>query len=226
VHHHKRKLTQKNMKIDLLKASLLPFAILALLLSCHPSENTETKSSAIATENVSFEPARVESNHTFYKDGRETDVRKLEFYNSLFKTSIPLEKNTNTNNILKLTTIIVEWNKCEALVASEEAVFIQLPSNQMMGGDVETNRRNKASSIAYKIFEKEFKTLKLATTISNRDTNAVTFDFFTDKGFYTVQASKAKLEAGESIWSNLFETTKKMPSELKETMRTNEWKGK
>jgi hypothetical protein len=101
----------------------------------------------------------------------------------------------------------------------------------MMGGDQETNKRNKESSIryfdiAYKIFEKEFKTLKMASNISNRDTNFVTFDFFTISGFYTVQESKAKLEAGESVWSQLFEATKKMPKELKEKMSTNDCKGK
>jgi hypothetical protein len=219
------------MKNNLSKVLLFINSISALFLSCNQSKQSETKSNLQEIKTDTLESAIVKDNNTFYKDGRETEVRKLWYYNSLVKTSIPLEKNTNTDNKLKLTTIIAEWNKCEAVVASEEAVFIQLPTNQMMGGDVETNRRNKESSIryfdiAYKIFEKEFKTLKMANSISNRDTNFVSFDFFTDKGFYTVQESKAKLEAGESVWSKLFEVTKKMPTELEKTMNTNEWKGK
>jgi hypothetical protein len=218
------------MKSNLLQASLLTIGISALFLGCTQSNKFETESNTKEIKTDSFESAMIKDNKTFYKDGRETNVRKLWYYNSLVKTSIPLEKNTNTDNKLKLTTIIVEWNKYEAVVASEEAVFIQLPSNQMMGGDMETNRRIKESSIryfdiAYKMFEKEFKTLKMTGAISNRDTTFVTFDFFTDKGFYTVQESKAKLEAGESIWSDLFEATKKMPSELEKTMSTNKWKG-
>ncbi len=92
-------------------------------------------------------------------------------------------------------------------------------SSIMVGGDEETNRRFKEPSIRYwtvasKMFEQEFKNLKKAEGISNRDTTYVTFDFITTNGFYTVQELKSELESGKSIWSNLFKESKFLNNEM------------
>jgi hypothetical protein len=92
-------------------------------------------------------------------------------------------------------------------------------NSTMVGGDVETNRRFKEPSIRYwaiasKMFEQEFKNLKKAQRISNRDTTYVTFDFITTNGFYTIQELKSELESGKSIWSNLFKESKFLNTEM------------
>jgi hypothetical protein len=64
------------------------------------------------------------------------------------------------------------------------------------------------------MFEQEFKSLKKAEGITNRDTNYVTFDFITNKEFYTVQVEKTKLESNQSIWSDLFKESKFLNTEM------------
>ena len=139
-----------------------------------------------------------------------------------------------------MTTVTAEWNKYDGNVASPEGAFIEKPlfleeaekkqmlegglnptdmNSTMVGGDEETNRRIKEPSkrywaVASKMFEQEFKNLKQAKSISNRDTNYVTFDFITNNGFYTVQELKSELESGQSIWSNLFKESKFLNTEM------------
>jgi hypothetical protein len=218
------------------KILILIICVSTLIVSCKSKTEDDSKEIKADTLKYAIVKKFYEKDYegaiekTFYEDGRETEVRVLSYYNSLIKNYQPISDDTNNNNKLKVTTIIAEWNKVEAVVAGREALFIQLPNNSMLGGDVETNRRNIESSRkyfdkAYSIFEKEYPKFKMASNISNRDTSSVTFDFFTDKGFYTIQESKSKLESGESVWSELFVETRKIRFELEKTMKTNEWKG-
>ncbi len=213
------------MKNNLLKILLLNFGLLVLLLSCNETKKSKIKSTLNKIEANSLKPESTNEYKTLYKDGRVNEIRTLRYYN-FYKDTIKANKNDKQ----KLIIVITEWNKYEALVADKESAFTQLPSNNMTGGDVETNRRIKKSAVKYfdiasKVFEKELTKLKLVDTISNRDTNYVTIDFLTNKGFYTVQELKTKLEQKKSVWSNLFEASKKLSIEIEKTVNTNEWKG-
>jgi hypothetical protein len=228
------------MKNNLLKVSILTFGLLILSTSCNQSKksnNTKNQNEIVSEDFKLKSPEDTTKFETTYNDGRISGVRNLKYYNALVKTSIPLD------TILGLTTIMTEWNKYDANVAGPEAGFIQVPyskerkeqlkqelkdsgidtntdlNSTMVGGDVETNRRIKKPSIRYwavasKMFEQEFKNLKKAEGISNRDTTYVTFDFITTKGFYTVQEKKSELENGKSIWSNLFKESKFLNTEM------------
>jgi hypothetical protein len=220
------------MKKNLLKASLFAFGALVFSLGCNqankPTAETETTNEDFKLNS----PEDTTKFETLYNDGRISGVRNIQYYNSLVKSGIPMKDAKHG-----LTTVITEWNKYDANVACPEAAFIQTEilvgsaqkkeliaagvdaNSTMVGGDVETNERIKEPSkrywaVASKMFEQEFKNLKKAEGISNRDTNYVTFDFITTKGFYTVQVEKSKLENNQSIWSNLFKESKFLNLEM------------
>jgi hypothetical protein len=204
------------------------------LFGCNQTEKTNTESLKIETEDNNFKLNKAEDTtkfETIYNDGRITSVRNVAYYGYLVKDAKPLDTK------LGLTTVITEWNKYDANVACPQAGFIQRPlsltepqkmemieagvegNSTMVGGDEETNRRIKEPSIRYwavasKMFEQEWKNLKKANGISNRDTTYVTFDFITSNGFYTVQEKKSELESGKSIWSNLFNESKFYNTEM------------
>lgn len=173
---------------------------------------------------------------TIYNDGRKTAIRNLKYYGYLIKSSQPMKDGK-----FGLTTITAEWNKYDGNVATPQGSFIEKPlfleeaekreilegglidpkdmNSTMVGGDEETNRRiiepsKRYWAVASKMFEQEFKNLKKAEEISNRDTTYVTFDFITTNGFYTVQEKKSELESGKSIWSNLFKESKFLNTEM------------
>jgi hypothetical protein len=206
-----------------------------LLFSCNQIEKSKTENLQKETVENNFKLNKAEDTtkfETVYNDGRISGVRNLKYYNALMKTSKPFGDTK-----LGLSTIMTEWNKYDANVACAQGGFIQRAlsltepqkiemieagvegNSTMVGGDEETNRRFKEPSIRYwavasKMFEKEFKNLKKADGISNRDTTYVTFDFITTNGFYTVQEKKSELESGKSIWSNLFKESKFLNTEM------------
>jgi hypothetical protein len=209
------------MKNKLLQTLLLVCGVSVFLLGCDQTKKPNTQNKNL---NDTVSTMSAENYKTKYTDGRITEVRELRYYN-FYKDTI----KANRDDKLKLIAVITEWNKYEALVADTASAFTQLPSNFMAGGDVETNERIKKSTVKYfdiasKMFEKEFITLKLSNSISNRDTNYVTIDFLTNKGFYTVQELKSKLEQNQSVWSNVFEESKKLSNEIEKTVNSNEWK--
>ena len=225
------------MKNNLLKISLVTFGFLAILSSCNQSKKANIKKNE-TTEN-DFKLNKVQDTikfQTIYNDGRKTAIRNLKYYNNLVNNNKPFGDNK-----LGLTTVTTEWNKYDGNVASPQGSFIEKPlfleeaekkqileagqmdpndlNSTMVGGDEETNRRIKEPSIRYwavasKMFEKEFKNLKKAKSITNRDTTYVTFDFITTNGFYTVQELKSELESGKSKWSNLFKESKFLNTEM------------
>jgi hypothetical protein len=223
------------MKNNLLNASIFTFGLLVFLFGCNQTKKSNTES--IKNEKIqnNFKLNKAEDTskfETIYNDGRISAVRNSKYYYLLVKSSIPLEDAKSG-----LTTIITEWNKYDANVATPEGSFIQKPllmqdpqkkemeeagvdaNSTMIGGDEETNRRIKEPSkrywaVASKMFEQEFNNLKKVDGVSNRDTNYVTFDFITTNGFYTVQEEKSKLESGESIWSNVFKESKFLNTEM------------
>ncbi|WP_395052986.1 hypothetical protein [Flavobacterium sp.] len=224
------------MKNNLLKVALLFFGSLIFLFGCNQTKKSNAKSFKKATVENNFKLNKVADTsklETIYNDGRITAVRNVKYYGYLVRDSKPFG-----NTKLGLTTVITEWNKYDANVATAQSSFIEKalfleetekkqmiengfePSNStMVGADEETNRRIKEPSIRYwavasKMFEKEFKNLKKADGISNRDTTYVTFDFITTNGFYTVQEKKSELENGKSIWSNLFKESKFLNTEM------------
>jgi hypothetical protein len=232
---HIKKLTLKNMKNNVLKISLFAFGTLVCIFGCNQANNPNDKNSQTETTKDEFKlnsPKDTTKFETLYNDGRISGVRNSKYYYYLVKDGIPMKDAKQG-----LTTVITEWNKYDANVACPEAAFIQtellMESEQkkeliaagadanstMVGGDEETNRRIKEPSkrywaVASKMFEQEFSSLKKAEGISNRDTNYVTFDFITTKGFYTVQVEKTKLESDQSIWSNLFKESKFLNTEM------------
>jgi hypothetical protein len=189
----------------------------------------------VKTDKESFGTTTIENNKTKYSDGRFTAVRNLRYYNDLIKMGIPMKDAK-----FGLTTIMTEWNAYDANVASSQGGFIEKPMflneadkkemreagidqsdtlSTMVGGDEETNRRfvepsKRYWAVASKMFEQEFKNLKKAEGISNRDVDSVTFDFITTSGFYTVQIPKTDLESGKSVWSNMFEESKFLNTEM------------
>ena len=224
------------MKSNLLKTSLIVFGSFCFLVGCNQNKKTNTKSINKETVESNFKLNKAEDTtkfETIYNNGIKSGVRNIKYYNYLVKDSKPFGDTK-----LGLTTVITEWNKYDANVATAQSSFIEKalfleetekkqmiedgfePSKStMVGADVETNRRIKEPSIRYwavasKIFEKEFKNLKKADGISNRDTTYVTFDFITTNGFYTIQEKKSELESGKSIWSNLFKESKFLNTEM------------
>jgi hypothetical protein len=206
-----------------------------LLFGCDQQQKSNNKVSNAESVETNFKLNKIEDTskfETIYNDGRISAVRNSKYYNLLVKSSIPANDAK-----FGLTTVIAEWNKYDANVATPEGSFIQKPllmedpqkkemeeagidaNSTMVGGDVETNRRIKEPAkrywkVASKMFEQEFKNLTKVDGISNRDTNYVTFDFITTNGFYTVQVEKSKLEMGTSIWSNLFKEFKFLNIEM------------
>jgi uncharacterized protein with FMN-binding domain len=227
------------MKNNLLKASLIVFCSFVFLAGCNQTEKAKIENNQIEIAKETFAIATIENNKTKYADGRFTAVRNLEYYNSQVKTSIPMKDSK-----LGLTTIMTEWNAYDANVASAEAAFIEVPrsieerdkvraemkaagvdlstddgNSTMIGGDEETNRRfvepsKRYWAVASKVFEQEFTKLKKAKSISDRSVDYVTFDFITTNGFYTVQVKKSELESSQSVWSNLFEESKFLNTEM------------
>jgi hypothetical protein len=218
------------MKNNIVKVVLSVFVSL-VLISCNQSKKSSNKKETVENNFKLNKAEDTTKFETTYNDGRITTVRNSKYYGYLVRDSKPLDTK------LGLSTVITEWNKYDANVACPEAGFIQRPlsltepqkiemikavvegNSTMVGGDEETNRRIKEPSkrfwaVASKMFEQEFKNLKKATGISNRDTTYVTFDFFTAKGFYTVQEKKSELESGKSIWSNLFKESKFYNTEM------------
>jgi hypothetical protein len=220
---------------NILKISLVTFGFLTLLLGCNQSKKSsnEKNQNEIVSKDFKLKtPEDTTKFETKYNDGRITAVRSSKYYNYLVKSNKPFGDTK-----LGLTTIMTEWNKYDANVACPQGGFIQKPlilqepekseikkngldaNSTMVGGDEETNRRFKEPSIRFwaiasKMFEKEFKNLKKAEGISNRDTTYVTFDFITSNGFYTVQVEKSELESGKSIWSNMFKESKFLNTEM------------
>jgi hypothetical protein len=229
------------MKNNYLKVSLLVFSSFVFLFGCEPQKaaNKENNQNETAKDTFAIVSTNSESYETKYTDGRITAVRNLPYYNALVNTSKPLDAR------LGLTTVTSEWNEYDGNVATPQCSFTEKPlflteaeksqmreagvdgKSTMVGGDEETNRRIKEPSIRYwavasKIFEQEFNSLKKAKGISNRDVDYVTFDFITTNGFYTVQEKKSKLESGQSVWSNLFEESKFLNTEMERVQKESQ----
>jgi hypothetical protein len=214
------------MKSKLSKILQLVFGLVILILGCTQSKNSPTNNNEIEILKPAILTKKEGVIVSKYDDGRYTEVRTLTYYD-FYKDTIQAIKNDS----LKLILVITEWNKYEALVADKEAAFTQIPNNTMVGGDVETNNRIKKDAVKYfemakALFEKEINTIQKVDFISNRNTDNVTIDFVTNKGLYTVQIEKNKLESNQSIWSNLFNETKKMSILIEKTFNSNEWREK
>ena len=227
------------MKNNLIKKSLLVFGLLVFLICCNEPKKSNSKSNQKEIVENSFKLNKVADTikfETIYNDGRKTAIRNLKYYSYLIKSSQPMKDEK-----FRLTTVTAEWNKYDGNVATPQGSFIEKPlfleeaekkemlegglvdprdmNSTMVGGDEETNRRiiepsKRYWAVASKIFEQEFKNLKKAEGISNRDTTYVTFDFITTNGFYTIQEKKSELESGKSIWSNLFKESKFLNTEM------------
>ncbi len=231
------------MKINPLNTSIIAITATLFLYSCDQTKNANVEKKETANETVknnfklNKEPDTMEFK-TIYNDGRITAVRNQKYYNYLLQ-----DAKVNGDTVLKLSTVVSEWNRYDANIAGNGGGFIQVPrtaqevinlkkelkasgadttedlNSTMVGGDVESNRRftepsKRFFAVAKQIFEQEFKNLKKAEGISNRDTNYVTFDFITNIGLYTVQEQKNILESNQSVWSNLFTETKFLNTEM------------
>ena len=154
------------MKNNLLKAALLVFGSLIFLFGCNQTKKSNTKSFKKETVENNFKLNKVADTsklETIYNDGRITAVRNVKYYGYLVRDSKPFGDTK-----LGLTTVITEWNKYDANVATAQSSFIEKalfleetekkqmiengfePSNStMVGADEETNRRIKEPSIRY-----------------------------------------------------------------------------
>jgi hypothetical protein len=218
---------EKSMRNDFKKAALLVLVSSVFLSGCNQMGASDAKNSqSEATKApIKFATQGKDTFETIYADGRKSGVRNLNYYNAL----IDSEKENKSENVTVLY-VMTEWDKYDAVVAGPQEAFIQLPSNSMVGGDVETNRRVKNYAIRYfaiatKMFEKEVRNLKMINGITDRDTDYVTFDFITNKGIYTIQEKKSDLENNRSTWSALLAASKQLNSDVIMTQKTNKWKG-
>lgn len=162
------------------------------------SENRAGAAAVDAVENVRLDGTR-------YSDGRKTTVRDFQFFEFYRdKTAAPDPAS------IKLGLVVVEWGRYDALVADGESVFGQLPSNLMVGGDVETNQRVRPSASAFfanaraAFAARRNSLMRIERAVPNRNSDRVSFDFVTNQGTFTVQQDLAALENGTSPWSALF----------------------
>jgi hypothetical protein len=229
----------KNKTLKVLLLTLISILIIWLGYSQFKKINTNISISDVEKVEIAqeiFPIAPVINRKANYSNGVITNVRVLEYYNDLIRTGIPMKDAK-----FGLTTIITEWNKYDANVASPQGGFIEkemFPSEEtkrqmiaggidlkvdgnstMVGGDEETNRRfvepsKRYWAVASKVFEQEFSSMKKAEGISDRTEDYVTFDFITTSGFYTVQVRKSDLESGKSVWSKVFEESKFLNTEM------------
>ena len=222
--------------------TIVIFAILTfnVIISCVDKQNSSAVTIVGAVKNDrkldnSFEKYKKKHNlksnsfedyKTKYNDGRKSEIRMLLTYESLFD-SLKLYSQDKT----KIGLVVIEWNKNEGVIAQETSAFANQNNNQMNGGDVETNRRiapaaSKFIQFAEQYFDKNRDKLTKIVEIPNRALDAVSFDFVTNKGIFTVQESLKNLENNTSIWSLLFKEGKKLKIEVVHTINTNRWKGK
>lgn len=220
------------MKTNLLKISLLTFGSILFMLSCNQSKKTETKSNIDATEiqktddtlNTSFEKFKkrhnITSNNyedfkTKYTDGRKSEIRTLLSYETLmFEDTFQSYSKDKT----KIALVVIEWNKNEGIVTTENSAFANLNNNQMYGGDVETNRRvtpsaGKFIKLCEQFFDSNIDKFTKISEIPNRDLEFVSFDFVTNKGIFTSQESLKNLENNKSSFSPIFNEGKKLKLE-------------
>jgi hypothetical protein len=215
------------MKNNLKKASLLVLAPFMFVSGCNQTGASDAKNTQGETAKapIKFATQGKDTFDTIYADGRKTGVRNLNYYKILIDN-----KKDDKSESIKILYVMTEWNKYDAVVASPQEAFIQLPSNSMVGGDVETNRRVKNYAIRYfaiatKMFEKEARNLNTINDITDRGVDDVTFDFITNKGIYTIQERKSDLENDRSIWSGLFTASKQLNRDVITTQNTNKWRG-
>jgi hypothetical protein len=219
------------MKKKLLKKSLLIFGLLAILLSCNQSKKTKKNNlndtivqKSDSTLDTSFEKFKKRHNlttnnfedyKTKYKDGRKSEIRTLLTFETLMlEDTFQSYPKDNT----KIALVVIEWNKSEGIVATENSAFSNLNNNQMYGGDVETNRRITPSSAKFiklceQFFESNVDKFAEINEIPNRDLEFVSFDFITNKGIFTGQESLKNLENNKSIFSPIFKEGKKLKLE-------------
>jgi hypothetical protein len=222
------------MKSNVLKC--IVFAIITnLIIGCGNQKKADSKKEVSAenidsTSNTSFEKFKkrhnITSNNledfkTKYKDGRKSEIRMLLTYES-FEDSLALYPKNKT----KILLVVIEWNKSEGIVATENSAFANLNNNQMYGGDVETNRRvapsaNKFLKLCEQFLDSNINAFTKIEEIPNRDINFVSFDFISNKGIFTVQEKLATLENNTSMFSNLFTQGKKLKSETEKIFNRN-----
>ena len=221
-------ITIKNNKFLLttITAAVLVFIVLFSMNEIKKSQDSKkSTSNIVSNSNVSnsalsaADKAKIiQSGYTIpetkYDDGRVSEARSIDPY------SPRTDPEVNKNEPIKLLGTVVEWNKYEALVSSEETGFIQLETNTMRGGDVQTNKRVSKSLLPFfkqskKIFQERMGTLLKVDKIPNRNVDSVSFDFITNKGTYTVQESKKTLESGDTDLSRMFKEAKKLNLEIK-----------
>ena len=199
----------KNTKI----ISNYVFIIMTISLvisSCKENKEMKNQSTIVIEKNNNFDTIAP----TKYNDGRLSEVRIFNYYYASRDTAV--EKKGDS---IKLKYVVLEWNKYEAIVADGEGAFVQLETNTMRGGDVGTNKRvQKSSSLFFKqtekLFEEKINTLLKVNEIPNRNVDAVSFDFITNKGVYTIQESKKTLESGSTDLSKIFKDAKSLKLEV------------
>ena len=192
--------------------NLIIFVMLnVLLLSC--KENKKMKNESVDNSEKSRKTRTLIK--PTYDDGRVSEVRIINIYD-------PDEDTTQANkgDKTQLVGFVMEWNKYEAVVCNSQVAIIQLECNTMQGGTTDVSSRiSKSASLYFKVAEKalaeKLSSLTLVDKIPNRDTTSVSFDFQTNKGYYTFQETKKNLESGNSYWSQIFNEGKKLKLELK-----------
>ena len=188
------------------------FFMVIMMISCNKSsEDNAAKSNTFEAYKArhNLKSDRFEDYKTTYKDGRKSEIRTMLVYESQYETFKPY-----TLDKTRITLVVIEWNKNEGVVATEDSTFSNLDNNQMFGGDIESNRRIAPSSaqfnqFAIQNFDQYFNQLTQIDAIPNRNTDYVSFDFVTNKGIFTVQESLKNLENNTSVWSPLFNAGKK-----------------
>lgn len=195
------------------KINLISFFLTILLFSCSENGSKKIKNESLKSSETNKYPDTLIK--AKYDDGRVSEVRLINIYNPDKDTT-----QANKGDGIKLLGFVMEWNKYEAVVCNSQVAIIQLECNTMQGGTTDVGPRiNKSASLYFKVAEKalaeKLSSLTLVDKIPNRDTTSVSFDFQTNKGYYTFQETKKNLESGNSYWSQIFNQGKKLKLELK-----------
>jgi hypothetical protein len=158
--------------------------------------------------------AKAEPWATRYVDGRTSQVRTFQYFDHYHD-----KKPSAARQPANLIVVVVEWGRYDAVVGDRQAAFAQLPTNTMVGGDVETNNRiSKPSKAFFATARQTFaqqrdKLTRINKTVPNR--NLVSFDFVTNQGTFTVQQDRRTLENGTSPWSKMFREARALREDVR-----------
>jgi hypothetical protein len=198
---------KRNSLSKIAQATVL-ITVLGVIAGIAPAKSVANES-PVAT-------AKAEPWATRYADGRTSQVRTFQYFDHYHD-----KKPSAARQPANLIVVVVEWGRYDAVVGDRQGAFAQLPTNTMVGGDVETNNRVSKPSKAFfatarQTFAQQRDNLtRINKTVPNRNIDLVSFDFVTNQGTFTVQQDRRTLENGTSPWSKMFREARALREDVR-----------